>query len=112
MADSAVVVVLTDPDLAGAIAQAELPLLVDFYSPACGPCRMLAPTLEALAKRYFGRAILAKIDVTTNPAAARRYGIRGVPTLLFFEKGRLIDQISGALPERELAGRIDALLRT
>lgn len=111
MAAEAVVVALGAGELAGTIRRSELPLVVDFYSPTCGPCRTLAPILDTLAKRFFGRAVLAKIDISTNPASAQEYDIRGVPTLLFFKNGVLQDRLAGAPPEAALAARIDALLR-
>ena len=70
---------------------------------------MLAPVIDALASRYFGRAIIAKLDTSRNSATASRYGIRGVPTLLFFKNGQLADQVTGAVPEQTLADKLEAL---
>lgn len=100
---------LTDSDFAPFIAGAPLPLVVDFYSPTCGPCRTLAPVIDRLAGRFWGRAIIAKLDTSRNPTIAARYQIRGVPTLLFFKNGQLADQIVGAIPEPQLTQRIEAL---
>lgn len=100
---------LTDGDFAGFVASAPLPVLVDFYSPSCGPCRTLAPVIDRLAGRYWGRAIVAKLDTSRHPAMAARYRIQGVPTLLFFNNGRLVDQLVGAAGEAALAQRIEAL---
>lgn len=100
---------LTDGNFAAFVTSAPLPLLVDCYSPTCGPCRMLAPVIDRLAGRYWGRAIMAKLDTSHNPATAAHYQIRGVPTLLFFKNGRLADQLIGAAAEAHLAQRIEAL---
>ncbi len=100
---------LTDGNFAAFVTNAPLPVVVDCYSPTCGPCRMLAPVIDRLAGRYWGRAIMAKLDTSRNPATAAHYQIRGVPTLLFFKNGRLADQLVGAAAEAQLAQRIEAL---
>lgn len=101
---------LTDSDFAGRVHQSALPVLVDFYSPTCGPCQMLAPVLEALAARFSGRLIVYKINTASEQTHAARLGIRGVPTLIFFRQGQEADRIVGALPEADLAQRIQAFL--
>ena len=103
LAGSAVPVELNDSDFQGFINQAAKPVMVDFFSPTCGPCRMLAPTIDIMAKRFFGRVIIAKLDTSHNQTAASQYRIKGVPTLLFFKNGQLVDQVTGALPEQDLA---------
>lgn len=112
MADYATPVELTDQDAAQAIREADLPVMLDFYSPTCGPCRMLAPVMERLARRFFGRAIIATIDTSTNHISAGQYGIRSVPTLIFFKNGQVADQIVGALPEDALVAKLDSFIRT
>ena len=109
MTDHAVPVELDDHSFNDFISQASLPTMVDFFSPTCGPCQTLAPVVERLAAKYFGRAIIAKLDTSRHPAAASRYGIRGVPTLLFFKDGQLRDQLTGAVPEQVLAQKIEDL---
>ena len=76
--------------------------MVDFFSPTCGPCRTLAPVINTMARKFYGRLIIAKLDTSRNQMAASQYRIRGVPTLLFFKNGELMDQVTGALPEQEL----------
>jgi len=110
MTRSAVPVELHDNSFNAFLSRADLPVMVDFFSPTCGPCRMLAPVIDTLASRYFGRAIIAKLDTSRNSSTASRFGIRGVPTLLFFKDGRLADQVTGAVPEQALAVKLDALL--
>ena len=99
---------LTDGELAPFLAAAPLPVVVDFYSPTCGPCRTLAPVIDRLARRYWGKVILAKLDTSLAPASAARYQIRGVPTLLFFKNGSVVDQLVGAVPEPQLVAKIEA----
>jgi thiol-disulfide isomerase/thioredoxin len=81
----------------------------DLHSPDCGPCRSLAPLLDELVRRYFHKVAVAKIDTRRNPSSASRYGIRGVPTLLFFRGGNLVDQLVGVPPESQLIGKLNNL---
>ena len=101
---------LFDNDFNEFIEQAPLPVLVDFYSPTCGPCKMLAPVLDQLAKRHFKRLLLAKVDTSRNQRCAMQYRIRGVPTLIFFRNGRPVHQMVGALPAHELDQQLETLL--
>ena len=110
MSGQAIPVELDDHSFPDFIGQARLPTMVDFFSPTCGPCQMLAPVVDRLAARYGGRAIIAKLDTSRNYATASRYGIRGVPTLLFFKAGQLRDQLTGAAPEQVLIQKLDGFL--
>lgn len=92
------------------VEQSPLPVLVDFFSPTCGPCRMLAPVIESIARTYAGRLVVYTLDTSTQQMSAARFQIRGVPTLLFFRDGKVVDQVVGAVPQRELEERIDRLL--
>lgn len=80
--------------------------VVDFWAPWCGPCRMIAPALEQLATTYAGRTKIAKLNVDENPATTTRFGVRSIPSLLFFRGGSLIDTIVGVVPRAELDARI------
>ena len=102
LAGAAVPVELDDSTFSGFIRQASKPLMVDFFSPTCGPCRMLSPIIETMARKFSGRVIIAKLDTSRNQTAAAQYRIQGVPTLLFFKNSELVDQVTGALPEPEL----------
>jgi thioredoxin 1 len=85
-------------------------VLVDFWAAWCGPCRMIAPVIEELAEEYEGRATIAKVDVDTAPEVAGQFGIRSIPTVLFFKNGELVDQMIGAAPKAAYAQKLDALL--
>lgn len=110
MGSAAVPVELNDNSFAEFIGRASLPMLVDFYSPTCGPCQMMAPTVDSLAKKFFKRIIVAKLDTSRNQMTAAHYKIRAVPTLFFFRNGRIVDQITGAVPESTLLRKLNGLL--
>jgi thioredoxin 2 len=100
---------LTDHDFQDFLGRATQPVMVDFYSPTCGPCKALAPLILHLSREYLGRVHIATLDTSRNPAAASRYQIRGVPTLLFFQQGQVIDQVVGAPPEQQLRQKLEQL---
>lgn len=96
--DHAVPIDLGDASLDEFLKAAQLPVLVDFFSPTCGPCASLAPLLVSLARQFLGRILVAKVDTSKNPGCAAHFHIRGVPTLIFFKNGRELEQIVG-LPD-------------
>ncbi len=81
-------------------------VVVDFWAEWCGPCRMIAPTLDALATEYAGKARIAKVDVDSNPASAQRFGIRSIPALLFFKDGKHVDTMVGAQPRSAIESHL------
>jgi thioredoxin 2 len=93
--DHVVPVELTDGNMDGFIKAEKLPVLVDFFSPTCGPCSTLAPVLRNLTKKYYKKMIVSTVDTSRNPGCAAYYKIKGVPTLIFFNKGEILEQITG-----------------
>ncbi|MEJ5314002.1 MULTISPECIES: thioredoxin [Anaerolinea] len=93
---------VTDAAFEKTVLQSSLPVIVDFWAPWCGPCKMIAPVLEKIAKEYAGKVIVAKVNTDENPEWAMKYGIQGIPTLLFFSNGKIVHRQVGALPERAL----------
>lgn len=85
-------------------------VVVDFWATWCGPCRMLAPTIEAIANDYEGKAVVGKVDIEENDDIATRYGIRNIPTVLFFKNGELADKVVGAGPRALYEDKLKALL--
>ena len=86
------------------------PVVIDFWATWCGPCRMLAPTVEEIAKEYEGKAVIGKCNVDEASETPMKYGIRNIPTLLFFKGGQLVDRLVGAVPKNEITAKLDALL--
>lgn len=105
---------VTDAAFEKAVLNAPLPVVVDFWAAWCGPCRLIAPYIEELAKEYSGKAIVAKMDTDANPITPSRYGIMGIPTLIFFKGGREVDRIVGVprQPKEVLRAKMEALLNT
>lgn len=101
---------LTDSEFQSFVKNASLPVMVDFYSPTCGPCQSIAPIISNLSKEYLGKVIVAKLDTSTNPGTAMHYQIRGVPSLYFFKNGEIVDQVVGAPPENQLRQKLDSII--
>ncbi len=104
-------ITVTDSTFAREVLESDLPVLVDLWAPWCGPCRMIAPVVEKIARDYAGRLKVAKLNVDDNPQTAMRYQVQGIPTLLIFKGGRVADRIVGAVPEPLLRGKVNAALR-
>lgn len=100
---------ITDANFNDILAEGK-PVLVDFWAPWCGPCRMLSPIVEELAKEYEGKAIVAKCNVDEAQEVPMKFGIRNIPTILFFKNGELADKVVGAAPKSDIAKKLEALL--
>ena len=107
---SATIKHLSDADFDSEVQNAELPLLVDFWAPWCGPCRMVAPIIEQLAEEYDGKIAFAKVNTDENPNTPSKLGIRGIPTLIVYVDGEEADRMVGFAPKPALAKRLDAIL--
>lgn len=100
----------TDAQFEQDIIKSELPVLLDFWAEWCGPCKMIAPILDAIAGDYEGRLKIAKLNIDENPATAPKFGIRGIPTLLLFKDGKVQAQKVGALSQAQLKQFLDSNL--
>ena len=104
------VVDVYDQTFENEVIKSSLPVLLDLWAPWCGPCRMVAPVIESLEAKYDGKVKFCRLNVDENPQTAARYRIMSIPTLMFFKNGEVADTVIGAVPERVLQPKIDALL--
>ena len=101
---------VTDETFEKAVLQSPTPIIVDFWAPWCNPCKMVAPILERVAKDYAGKVIVAKVNTDESSQYAQKYGVQGIPTMLFISGGKVIHQQVGAMPEPMLRQVVDAFL--
>jgi len=104
-------IVVTDATFESEVLKSSLPVLVDFWAPWCGPCRMVSPIVEELGRQYAGRLRVAKVNSDENPTETSRLGILGIPTLIFFAKGREVDRVVGAVPKATLVNHVTQVLK-
>jgi thioredoxin 1 len=97
---------LTEANFSQEVLKSDTPVLIDFWAEWCGPCKMIAPVVEELAKEYAGKLKVGKLDVDSHQAVATQYGIRSIPTLLVFKGGKVVDQIVGAVPKKVLTDKV------
>jgi thioredoxin 1 len=101
---------VNDSNFEEMVLKSDKPVLVDFWAEWCGPCRMIAPAIEEISQEFDGRIVVAKCDVDNNPAVAAKFGIRNIPTVLFFKNGTVADKQVGAVPKSNYIKKLDTLL--
>lgn len=99
--------VVTDASFEADVLKSETPVLVDFWAPWCGPCRMVAPVLDKIAAEYVGRVTVAKVNVDENPETSMQYGIRSIPTIALFSGGEAVDGVMGAASQKQFTAMLD-----
>ncbi len=101
---------ITDSNFEDLVLKSDKPVLIDFWAEWCGPCRMVGPLVEELSKEYEGKAIVGKVNVDLNSQISANYGIRNIPTLLYFKNGLVVDKQVGVVPKATLAAKLEAQL--
>ena len=102
---------ITDQEFQAQVLDSTLPVVVDFWAPWCGPCRMIAPVLESVASEYDGQLVVVKVNTDEDPEWAMRYGVQGIPTLLFVAGGKIVDRQVGAGPAPLLKAKVERLVK-
>ncbi|HNS17289.1 MAG TPA: thioredoxin [Bacteroidales bacterium] len=101
---------ITDANFEEIVLKADKPVILDLWAVWCGPCRLVGPIIEEIGKEYDGKAIVGKLDVDGNPKTTTRFGVRSIPTILFFRNGQVVDKQVGAVPKSVLVSKLEKLL--
>ena len=101
---------LTDANFEELALKSDKPVIVDFWAVWCGPCRIVGPVVEEIGKEFAEKAVVGKLDVDHNPEIARKYGIRNIPTILFFKDGEVVDKQVGSVPKQVLVNKLESLM--
>ncbi len=110
MAGESSLIQVNDKNFVSEVLNSDLPVLVEFWATWCGPCRSISPIVEDLAKEFIGRVKVSKLNVDDSPATTSQYGVRGIPNLILFKGGKIVDQIVGAVPKARLKALIEKAL--
>lgn len=102
---------LTDASFDKDVLKSSLPVLVDFWAPWCGPCRMLGPIVEEIAKEYEGKVVVGKMNTDDNPNVASKFNISAIPSMLFFKSGQVVEQMVGVHSKKDIKAKLDGLLK-
>ena len=110
MANESSLVHVNDKNFASEVLNSDLPVLIEFWATWCGPCRSISPIVEQLAKEFIGKVKVTKLNIDESPVTPSQYGVRGIPTLILFKSGKIVDQIVGAVPKSRLKALIEKAL--
>jgi len=101
---------ITDANFDEQVMKSEVPVILDFWAEWCGPCRMVGPIVNEIGEEYTGKAIVGKVNVDENPGVTQKFGIRNIPTIIFFNDGDVVDKQVGAVPKQVLTAKLEKLL--
>lgn len=102
---------VNDSNFDEVVLKSDKPVVVDFWAEWCGPCRMIAPAMEEISGEYTGKAVVVKCDVDNSPSVTAKFGIRNIPTVLYFKEGKVVDKQIGAVPKANFVNKLNALLQ-
>ena len=107
---SGLAIEFTDDNFSSEVESSDMPVVVDFWAEWCGPCKLLSPTIDAVAEKYNGKVKVGKVNVEKNPSIVQKYGIRNIPNILVFKSGNIEEQIVGNVPESDISNVLDKII--